>query len=86
MSDFEEAQVQVKTLSRLPSNEDLLELYALFKQGTEGDVKGARPGFLDMKGRFKYDAWAGKRGLAREDAQARYVALVRALLARDGQR
>jgi acyl-CoA-binding protein len=85
MSEFEEAQAKVKTLSTRPSNPELLELYALFKQGSEGDVHGPRPGMMDLKGRFKYDAWAGKKGLAAADAQAAYIALVRKLLARDGK-
>lgn len=85
MSDFDQAQAKVQTLSTRPSNPELLELYALFKQGSEGDVKGERPGVMDFKGRFKYDAWAGKKGMASADAQAAYVALVRKLLARDGK-
>jgi diazepam-binding inhibitor (GABA receptor modulator, acyl-CoA-binding protein) len=84
-SDFEQAQVKVKTLSTRPSNPDLLQLYALFKQGSEGDVHGKRPGMMDIKGRFKYDAWAGKKGMAKADAQAAYVAKVKGLLAKDGK-
>ncbi|MFH1466547.1 MAG: acyl-CoA-binding protein [Pseudomonadota bacterium] len=85
MSDFEEAQVKVKTLSTRPSNPELLELYALFKQGSEGDVHGPRPGMMDIKGRFKYDAWAGRKGTPAAQAQAAYIALVKKLLARDGK-
>ncbi len=84
-SDFDAAQVKVKTLSTRPSNPELLELYALFKQGSEGDVHGKRPGMMDIKGRFKFDAWATKKGMAAADAQAAYIALVRQLLERDGK-
>ncbi len=84
-SDFEQAQAKVKTLSTRPSNPDLLQLYALFKQGSQGDVTGKRPGRLHMKDRFKYDAWAARRGSSRDDAQAAYVALVKRLLAADGK-
>lgn len=73
---FQDAADRVKTLQKRPSNEDLLELYALFKQGSEGDVKGSRPGMLDLKGRAKYDAWATKKGTGRDAAQQAYVALV----------
>jgi acyl-CoA-binding protein len=73
---FTSAQERVKTLAARPSNEHLLELYALYKQGTEGDVAGARPGMFDLKGRAKYDAWAGKKGLGKDQAQESYVALV----------
>ncbi|HWU67873.1 MAG TPA: acyl-CoA-binding protein, partial [Stenotrophobium sp.] len=54
---FEKALKDVKTLTKRPSNDDLLTLYALFKQATDGDVSGSRPGMLDMVGRAKYDAW-----------------------------
>lgn len=73
---FEDAQVRVKQLSKSPSTDDLLELYALYKQATAGDVSGSRPGMLDMKGRAKYDAWAKKKGLGKDDAMTKYVALV----------
>lgn len=79
---FADAQARVKTMSYAPSTPELLELYALFKQGSLGDVDGKRPGMLDLKGRAKYDAWAGKKGLSRDDAMTAYVALVDRLVAR----
>ena len=78
---FAEAQTRVQSLTSRPSNETLLELYALFKQGTVGDVTGSRPGMMDFKGRAKYDAWATKQGTSTEDAQQAYVALVETLAA-----
>jgi len=84
-ADFDAAQIKVKTLSTRPSNPELLELYALFKQGAEGDVHGKRPGMMDIKGRFKYDAWASKKGLSKADAMDAYIALVKQLLERDGK-
>jgi acyl-CoA-binding protein len=78
--DFRSAQERVKTLTTRPSNDTLLELYSLFKQASEGDVQGKRPGMLDLKGRAKYDAWAGRKGLGREAAMQQYVALVDRLL------
>ncbi|HYO57956.1 acyl-CoA-binding protein [Archangium sp.] len=77
--DFRSAQERVKTLTTRPSNDTLLELYSLFKQATEGDVQGKRPGMLDIKGRAKYDAWAGRKGLGREAAMQQYVSLVERL-------
>lgn len=79
---FEQAQRDVKTLTERPSNEDLLELYALFKQATAGDVSGKRPGMLDMVGRAKYDAWAKLKGTSPEQAKQRYIEKVEALLGR----
>ena len=80
--DFATAQAQIKTLTVRPSNDTLLELYALFKQATEGDCTGKRPGMLDLKGRAKFDAWAGRKGTAREAAMTAYVALVKRLTGR----
>jgi diazepam-binding inhibitor (GABA receptor modulator, acyl-CoA-binding protein) len=73
---FEDAQSRVKGLSKAPSNDDLLELYALYKQATAGDVSGSRPGMMDFKGRAKFDAWTGKKGVAKDAAMEKYVALV----------
>ncbi len=74
--DFQKAQERVKTLTTRPSNDTLLELYSLFKQATEGDVQGKRPGMLDLKGRAKYDAWAGRKGLGKDAAMQQYIQLV----------
>jgi diazepam-binding inhibitor (GABA receptor modulator, acyl-CoA-binding protein) len=78
---FEDAQTRVKKLSKSPSNDDLLELYALYKQATAGDVSGSRPGMLDLKGRAKYDAWAKTKGTSKDAAMSKYVALVDRLTA-----
>ena len=61
---FEQAVADSKKLSERPDNMTLLKLYALYKQATEGDVQGKRPGFTDMVGRAKYDAWAAVRAPA----------------------
>ena len=79
-AEFSQAQSRVKTLKNRPNNPDLLELYALFKQGTDGDVQGKRPRMIDIKGRAKFDAWAGKKGMKTEEAKSAYVALVERLL------
>jgi len=78
--DFAAAQRDVKTLPSAPGNDTLLELYSLYKQATEGDVSGKRPGMLDLKGRAKFDAWTGKKGVAKDKAMEQYVALVKRLL------
>jgi acyl-CoA-binding protein len=79
-AQFEQAQKDVKTLTKRPSNEDLLALYSLFKQATDGDVKGARPGMLDMVGRAKYDAWAKLKGTKADQAMKGYLGVVEKLL------
>ncbi|EYB67552.1 acyl-CoA-binding protein [Deinococcus phoenicis] len=79
---FEQAQKDVQGLSRKPGNDILLKLYALYKQGTVGDVTGDRPGGFDFVGGAKYDAWAGLRGLGQEEARREYVNLVETLKTR----
>ena len=76
---FDKAVADSKKLPEKPDNMTLLKIYALYKQATEGDVEGKRPGFTDMVGRDKYDAWAGFAGLSAEDAQAQYIALADSL-------
>src|SRR5687767_10560045 len=61
--EFETAAAEVQKLPSRPDNDTLLKLYSLYKQATEGDAKGSRPGLLDLKGRKKYDAWAAIRGM-----------------------
>ncbi|AWV07393.1 acyl-CoA-binding protein [Marilutibacter maris] len=74
--DFEQASKDVKDLSERPDNDTLLRLYALFKQGSEGDVSGPKPGFFDFVGTAKYEAWAKLAGTSKEDAMRKYVDLV----------
>jgi diazepam-binding inhibitor (GABA receptor modulating acyl-CoA-binding protein) len=76
--DFTDAKARVQRLSKV-GNEDMLQLYALFKQASEGDVKGSRPGMMDFKGRAKYDAWNGQKGTSSDDAKRAYVAAVERL-------
>lgn len=77
---FDQAQKDVKTLTKRPSNDDMLALYSLYKQGSEGDAKGSRPGMLDVVGRAKFDAWAKLKGTPKDVAMQRYVDKVAALL------
>ncbi|MBK6716429.1 MAG: acyl-CoA-binding protein [Burkholderiales bacterium] len=78
-TQFETAVADSKQLSERPSNATLLQLYALYKQGSEGDVQGSRPGFTDMVGRAKYDAWAKLKGTVGDDAMQQYIDLVESL-------
>lgn len=76
---FEQAQQDVKQLPERPGNLTLLRLYALFKQGTLGDVQGVKPTLADMAGKYKYEAWAALRGTPVDAAQQQYVELVESL-------
>ncbi|HEX5304804.1 MAG TPA: acyl-CoA-binding protein [Dyella sp.] len=77
---FEQASEDVKRLGTRPDNDTLLKLYALYKQGSEGDVHGPQPGFFDFIGTAKYEAWVQLRGVDRAEAMGRYIALVEQLL------
>jgi diazepam-binding inhibitor (GABA receptor modulating acyl-CoA-binding protein) len=76
---FQTAQDDSKKLTKRPDNDTLLKLYAYFKQGANGDVEGKRPGFTDLVGRAKYDAWAKLKGIPKEEAMQQYVDLVESL-------
>jgi len=76
---FERAADEVTKLPERPAGDDLLELYAFYKQGTEGDVTGKRPGFTDFVGRAKFDAWSRIQGLEQDEAKRAYVRKVEAL-------
>jgi len=73
---FEKAVADSKNLPERPDNQTLLKLYALFKQASSGDVEGKRPGFTDMVGRAKWDAWNEMKGTGGEDAMKQYIALI----------
>lgn len=76
---FDAAVVSSKQLSERPDNNTLLQLYALYKQGTGGDADGERPGLGDFIARAKYDAWAGIAGTSKEQAMQQYVDLIDSL-------
>ena len=78
-ADFEQAAEDIKKLAERPDNDTLLKLYALYKQGAEGDVSGPKPGFFDFVGTAKYEAWAKLKGTSQEDAMKKYVGLVKKL-------
>lgn len=77
---FDQATQDIQTLPERPDNDTLLQLYALYKQGLEGDVQGNKPGFFDFVGTAKYESWERLRGMPQETAQKKYVTLVRQLL------
>ena len=77
--DFNAAVAKSKELTKRPSNEELLTLYALFKQATEGDVSGDRPGGFDFKAIAKFDAWAEKKGISKDQSSQDYISLVEQL-------
>ena len=79
VQDFAQAQKDVNELPKRPDNESLLKLYAYYKQATEGDASGERPGGFDFVRRAKFDAWSEVKGISREEAMGQYVELVKSL-------
>lgn len=75
-AQFEAAAKAVKELPERPDNDVLLRLYALFKQGAEGDVNGPKPGFFDFVGSAKFEAWEKLKGMSQDDAKRKYIELV----------
>ena len=78
-ADFEAAVANSKKLSQRPDNTTLLKIYGLYKQATIGDVTEKKPGFGDMIGRAKWDAWNGFKGTSSDDAKQQYIALIQSL-------
>ena len=77
--NFNSAVTRSRELTSRPSNEDLLKLYALYKQATEGDVTGDRPGGFDFKAIAKYAAWQEVKGKSKEEAMKEYIGVVERL-------
>ena len=76
---FDKAVADSKSLAERPDNATLLKIYALYKQASSGDVEGKRPGFTDMIGRAKWDAWNELKGTAADAAMQQYIDLIESL-------
>ena len=74
MDEFEAAVKRVNALTSAPSNNVQLDLYGLYKQATVGDATGKRPGMTDFRGRAKFDAWTGRKGMSKDEAMRAYIA------------
>jgi diazepam-binding inhibitor (GABA receptor modulating acyl-CoA-binding protein) len=90
MSLEEEFQAAVDPISnkvnKTMSDEELKEIYSLYKQATVGDINTERPGMLDFKGKAKWDAWNGKKGLGQEEAKQKYIEYAKQMLEKHGAR
>ena len=78
-SRFEQASNAAKSLPERPDNDTMLQLYALYKQGSSGDVSGDKPGFFDFVAIAKYEAWERVKGLSQDEAKQQYIDLVEKL-------
>lgn len=73
---FTQAQADSKNLPERPDNMTLLKIYALYKQGSSGDVQGERPGMTDFVNRAKFDAWDALKGTPQDQAMQQYIDLI----------
>jgi acyl-CoA-binding protein len=78
-TQFQAAAEAAKQLPERPDNDTMLKLYGYFKQATEGDVSGPKPGFFDFVGTAKYEAWEKLKGMSADDAKKKYIDLVKRL-------
>jgi len=78
-TQFDQAVADSKSLPEKPDNMTLLKIYALYKQASSGDAEGKRPGFTDMVGRAKWDAWNEAKGKSKDEAMQEYVDLIESL-------
>ena len=76
---FEAAVANSKNLSERPDNATLLKIYGLYKQATVGDNTEKKPGFSDMVGRAKWDAWNSLKGTDADAAKQQYIDLIASL-------
>ncbi len=82
---FEEAvEIVNNKMNKTLSNDELKEIYALYKQATVGDINTDRPGMFDMKGKAKWDAWNGKKGISQDDAKQKYIDYANEMVAKHG--
>ncbi|KFB42501.1 AGAP000546-PA-like protein [Anopheles sinensis] len=82
--NFNKAVEDVKNLKTTPADADLLVIYGLYKQATVGDCNTEKPGFLDFKGKSKWESWNGRKGTSQDDAKQAYVDKVKELIEQHG--
>ncbi|XP_070823028.1 acyl-CoA-binding protein-like [Chaetodon trifascialis] len=83
-AEFEKVAEDVKNVRTRPSDQELLDLYGLYKQGTVGDVNTDKPGMMDFKGKAKWDAWSSRKGMSKDDAMTAYIALGKEVISKYG--
>ncbi|XP_036929060.1 acyl-CoA-binding domain-containing protein 7 isoform X2 [Acanthopagrus latus] len=83
-AEFEKIAEDVKNVKTRPSDQELLDLYGLYKQALVGDINTDRPGMLDMKGKAKWDAWNSRKGMSNDDAMSAYITLGKEVISKYG--
>ncbi|KAM9691734.1 acyl-CoA-binding domain-containing protein 7-like [Dama dama] len=83
-NDFDKAAKDVRKLKTRPDDEELKEIYGLYKQSVTGDIDIECPALLDLKGKAKWEAWNLQKGLSKEDAMSAYISKARELIEKYG--
>ncbi|XP_059194690.1 acyl-CoA-binding domain-containing protein 7 [Centropristis striata] len=82
--EFEKLAEDVKKVKTRPTDQELLDLYGLYKQATVGEINTERPGMLDFKGKAKWDAWESRKAMSKDDAMAAYITLAKEIISKYG--
>ncbi|KAL7393523.1 hypothetical protein ABVT39_012088 [Epinephelus coioides] len=82
--EFEKMAVDVKNVKTRPTDQELLDLYGLYKQSVVGEINTERPGITDLKGKAKWDAWNSRKGMSKEDAMSAYITLAKEIISKYG--
>uniref|UniRef100_A0A674NG91 Acyl-CoA binding domain containing 7 n=1 Tax=Takifugu rubripes TaxID=31033 RepID=A0A674NG91_TAKRU len=83
-AEFEKIAEDVKKVKTRPTDQELLDLYGLYKQAIVGDVNTGRPGLLDLKGKAKWDAWESRKGMSQDEAMSDYINLGNEVISKYG--
>ncbi|XP_040020760.1 acyl-CoA-binding domain-containing protein 7 [Gasterosteus aculeatus] len=83
-AEFEKMAEDVKKVKTRPTDQELLDLYGLYKQAIVGEVNTDRPGMMDLKGKAKWDAWNSRKGMSKDDAESAYVTLAKEVVSKYG--
>ncbi|XP_058138353.1 acyl-CoA-binding domain-containing protein 7 [Dasypus novemcinctus] len=83
-ADFDKAAEDVRKLRTRPDDDELKELYGLYKQSVIGDIDIKCPVMLDLKGKIKWEAWNLQKGLSKEDAMSAYISKAKELIEKYG--
>ncbi|KAL6109216.1 acbd7 [Pungitius sinensis] len=83
-AEFEKMAEDVKKVKTRPTDQELLDLYGLYKQATVGEINTDRPGMMDFKGKAKWDAWSSRKGMSKDDAESAYITLAKEVVSKYG--
>ncbi|XP_048881502.1 acyl-CoA-binding domain-containing protein 7-like isoform X2 [Brienomyrus brachyistius] len=82
--EFEQLAEDVKNVKTRPDDQELLDMYGLYKQAIVGDINTEKPGMLDLKGKAKWEAWSSRAGMSKDAAMTAYIALAKDVIAKYG--